>query len=165
MRQRLGWIAIGLLLAGAAEIALLVLVARFIGVPLTIVLVLATSLLGGWLLRREGIRAWRALRKASLEGRPPGSEVSDGLLGLLGGVLLLVPGFLTDLVGLALLLPPVRRGARVGVRRAAERRVPSAVAGDLFGPRRVRVRRGPPRSDDTPPTDDATPIEGEILDS
>jgi UPF0716 protein FxsA len=89
--------------------------------------------------------------------------VSDGLLGLLGGVLLVVPGFLTDLVGLALLVPPVRRGARSGVRRLAERRVPSALAGDLFGPRRVRVRvrRGPP-----PPPDDAgAPIEGEIVDS
>lgn len=159
MRQRLGWIAIGLLLAGVAEIVGLMLVARFIGVPLTIGLVLATSVLGGWLLRREGIRAWRALRSASVDGRPLGGEVSDGLLGLLGGILLVVPGFLTDLVGLALLLPPVRRGARVGVRRVAERRVPSAVAGELFGPRRVRVRRGPA------PPQDAAPIEGEIIDS
>src|SRR5438445_6390142 len=117
MRQRLGLIALGLLLLAAAEIALLVLVVQQIGLALTLRRVLATSLLGGWLLRREGIRAWRALRRASMDGRPPGAEVSDGLLGLLGGVLLVVPGFLTDLAGLALLVPPVRRGARRGVRR------------------------------------------------
>jgi UPF0716 protein FxsA len=160
MRQRLGLIALGLLLLAVAEIVLLVLVARQIGLALTLLLVLATALLGGWLLRREGIRAWRALRRASMDGRPPGAEVSDGLLGLLSGVLLLVPGFLTDLTGLALLVPPIRRVARSGVRRLAERRVPSTLAGDLFGPRRVRVRRGPPQ-----PPDDSTPIEGEIVDS
>ncbi len=161
MRQRLGLFALGLLLLAAAEIALLILVVQQIGLGLTLLLVLVTSLLGGWLLRREGIRAWQALRRASMDGRPPGAEMSDGLLGLLAGVLLVVPGFLTDAVGLALLVPPVRRGARSGVRRLAERRVPSAVAGDLFGPRRVRVRRGPP----PPPDDPTTPIEGEIIDS
>jgi UPF0716 protein FxsA len=164
MRRRLGLVAIGLLVSVAAEIAVLVLVAHLIGVPPTVLLVLATTLLGGWLLRREGSRAWRALRRASMDGRPPGGEVSDGLLGLLGGILLVVPGFLSDVAGLALLVPPVRRGARVGVRRLAERRVPAALAGDLFGPRRVRVRRGSP-----PPADadnvDTTPIEGEILDA
>jgi len=80
-------------------------------------------------------------------------------VGLLGALLFVVPGFVTDLLGLALLLPPLRRGARVVVRRSIERRFSSAVAGDLFGPRqvRVRVRRTTP--------EDGEPIEGEIVDS
>jgi UPF0716 protein FxsA len=165
MRQRLGLIGIALLVTAAVEITLLVLVAHQVGVGVTVLLVIATTLLGGWLLRREGIRAWRSLRRASADGRPVGPEVSDGLVGLLSALLLVIPGFVTDLIGLALLVPPVRRGARVTVRRVVERRFSSAVAGDLFGPRqvRVRVRRGA-----SPPADTATgpgtPIEGEIVD-
>ncbi len=161
MRQRLGLIAIALIATAVVEIMLLVFVARQIGVPLTVLLVLATSLLGGWRLRQEGSRAWRALREASAAGRPIGTEVSDGLVGLLSALLLVVPGLLTDAAGLALLAPPVRGGARRGVRRVTERGVSSAVAGDLFGPRqvRVRVRRG------APPPDSDAPIEGEIVDS
>jgi UPF0716 protein FxsA len=161
MGRRAGLIGIGLLITGVAEIALLVLVAHWIGLGLTVLLVLATSLLGGWLLRQEGVRAWRALRDASLEQRPPGAEVSRGLLGLLGGVLLMVPGFITDLVGLALLLPPVRRLVGAGAQRYLERRLSPGTAGSLFGPRRVRVRRGQPYQ----PTPEAPgPIEGEIID-
>jgi len=158
-RQRLGLIGIGLLVTAVIEITLLVLVAQRIGVGLTILLVLAGVLLGAWLLQREGVRAWRALRRATADGRPVGPEVSDGLVGLLSALLLVVPGFVTDVLGLALLVPPVRRGARVIVRRTVERRFSSAVAGDLFGPRqvRVKVRRGTPETDE--------PIEGEIVDS
>jgi len=161
MQRRIGLVGVGLLVTAAVEIALFVLVAHWIGVGTTILLVLATSLVGGWLLRREGSRAWRGLRSASAAGGPPGPDVSRGLLGLLGGILLAVPGFLTDVVGLALLVPPVRRVAGRGVQRLAERRLSSAVAGDLFGPRRVRVRPGQPFR----PAPDAAgaPIEGEII--
>jgi UPF0716 protein FxsA len=150
-------VGIGLLLTVAVEIALFVLVAQWIGVGLTILLVLATSLLGTWLLRASGIRAWRGLRAAGMAGRPPGPELTQGLLGLLSGVLLVVPGFLTDLIGVALLAPPVRRVAGRGVQRIAERRISSGTAGTVFGPRRVRVRYG------GPPTQ-SEPIEGEIVD-
>lgn len=164
--RRLSTVGAGLLLTLLVEIVLFVLVARWLGVAPTILLVLATSLLGGWLLRRGGLRAWRGLRAAGVAGRPPGPEVSQGLLGLLSGALLVVPGFLTDLVGLVLLAPPVRRVAGRGVQRIAERRLSSATAGDLFGPRRVRVRRGPayePTPGAAPPPGGA-PIEGEIVD-
>jgi UPF0716 protein FxsA len=102
-----------------------------------------------------------------MAGRPPGPEVSRGLLGLLSGLLLVLPGFLTDLVGVVLLAPPVRRIAGRTVQRVAERRMPSGLAGDVFGPRRVRVRRGPvyeptPGGPPTPSGD--APIEGEIVD-
>jgi UPF0716 protein FxsA len=155
--QRVSLVGIGLLVTVVAEIVVFVLVAQWIGVALTILLVLASSLVGAWLLRNSGLRAWRGLREAGLAGRPPGPEVSQGLLGLLSGLLLVVPGFLTDLVGLALLAPPLRRLAGRGAQRAAERRMSSAAAGTVFGPRRVRVRPG------GAPTD-GEPIEGEIVD-
>jgi UPF0716 protein FxsA len=154
--QRVSLVGIGLLVAVVAEIVGFVLVAHWIGVALTILLVLASSLVGAWLLRNSGLRAWRGLREAGLAGRPPGREVTQGLLGLLSGLLLVVPGFLTDLVGLALLAPPVRHLAGRGAQRVAERRMSSATAGTVFGPRRVRVRPGVPTDGET--------IEGEIVD-
>jgi UPF0716 protein FxsA len=146
------------------EVAVLIGVTHLLGGALwTVLLVLATSLIGVILLRREGIRAWRRFRAAAREGRAPGEEVSNGLVGLLGAVLLAVPGFLTDLVGLALLVPPVRELARSRVRAFAQRRVSPALAADLFGPRRVRVHReqNPPPADQSGPGE---PIEGEIID-
>ncbi|MBO0868071.1 MAG: FxsA family protein [Micromonosporaceae bacterium] len=137
-----------LLVTVLAEIAVLALAIRWIGVGWTVLLVLATSVLGGWLLRREGVRAWRRFREAAQAGRAPGVEASNGVLGLIGAILLILPGFLTDLAGLALLLPFVRRLARGRLQALAERRVSPALAADLFGPRRVRVRRGQPAGTD-----------------
>ncbi len=166
----LGLVGVALLVTAVLEILVLILVTHLLGGALwTLLLVLATSVLGSVLLRREGVRAWRAFRAAAQQGRAPGAEVSEGLLGLLGAVLLILPGFLTDLVGLALLAPPVRRLARARVQDFALRRFSPALANDLFGPRRVRVRRGapppPPLDAGAPPT--AGPgeaIEGEIID-
>ncbi|OLE25928.1 MAG: exlusion protein FxsA [Actinobacteria bacterium 13_1_20CM_3_71_11] len=158
MQRRIGLIALGVLLGAVLELALLVFVARELGLLVTVLLVLATSVLGGWLLRREGVRAWRALRAAASAGRPVGAQVSDGVVGLVSALLLVVPGFLTDLLGLALRVPVARRIAGAGVRGLAERRFSPALAGDLFGPRRVRVRRS------APVPDDDAPIEGEIVD-
>ena len=158
MQRRIGLIALGVLLGAVLELALLVFVARELGLLVTVLLVLATTVLGGWLLRREGVRAWRALRAAASAGRPVGAQVSDGVVGLVSALLLVVPGFLTDLLGLALRVPAARRIAGAGVRGLAERRFSPALAGDLFGPRRVRVRRS------APVPDDDAPIEGEIVD-
>jgi UPF0716 protein FxsA len=158
MQRRLALTVLGLLVVGALEFALLLFVAHRIGALLTVLLVLVTSVLGGWLLRREGGRAWRALRDAANAGRPVGPQASDGVVGLASALLLVIPGFLTDLAGLALRVPVARRAAGSGVRRIAERRFSPALAGEMFGPRRVRVRRSAPV-----PPDDA-PIEGEIVD-
>ncbi|MEN3308049.1 MAG: protein FxsA, partial [Micromonosporaceae bacterium] len=139
----LGLVGLVLLITVILEVAVLIGVTHLLGGVLwTLLLVLATSALGSLLLRREGIRAWRRFRDAAQQGRAPGEEVSNGLVGLSGAVLLVIPGFLTDLAGLALLVPPVRRLARSRVQAFAERRVSPALATDLFGPRRVRVRRG-----------------------
>ncbi|MEJ3744299.1 FxsA family protein [Actinomycetes bacterium KLBMP 9797] len=144
-----------LVLTAVLEFTVFVLLASWIGLGWTILAVLATSLLGLTLLRREGMRAWRGFTTAVNAGQPPGDKVTDGLLGLAAGLLLTVPGFVTAVAGLLLAVPPVRGLARRGVRRWTERRVSPAAVGDLFGPRRVRVKQGPP--------DPGTPIEGEVV--
>ncbi|WP_433199219.1 FxsA family protein [Dactylosporangium sp. CS-047395] len=161
----LGWAAIGAFLLVIAEITVFVLVARQIGWGWAILIGLATMALGFMLVKREGVRAWRRFRTALGEGRPAGGEVSDGLTGLLGALLLIVPGFLTDAAGLLLLAPPVRAFAGRQVRRVAERRISPAAAGDLFGPRIVRAERGTPTAEPTVGTSQPGEIvEGEIID-
>jgi UPF0716 protein FxsA len=163
--RRAGLVAVAGVLAAVAEIAAFVVMVKLIGLGWTLLLLLATSLAGSWLLRREGVRGWRRFRAALAVGRPPGREATDGLLGLVGALLLVLPGFLTDVAGALLLVPPTRGYARAGVQRAAERRISPAMAGDFFGPRRVRVRRG--RAEPGPaqprPSGATTAIEGEII--
>ena len=91
-----------------AELALLIAVGRTIGLLPTLLLCAATGFVGAWLARREGLRVALRARQALVEGRFPGDEILDGAAILAGGVLLLTPGFLTDCLGLALLLPPAR---------------------------------------------------------
>ncbi|HEX6500490.1 MAG TPA: FxsA family protein [Micromonosporaceae bacterium] len=171
-------VALAVLVAAAlaaAEITVFVLVAHQIGALSAVLVLVATSLAGAWLLRREGVRGWRRFRTAAASGQPSGPVAAGGLVGLIGAVLLLVPGFVTDAVGLVLLTPPGRRAAGVGVQRVAERRLSPAAAGSLFGPRRVRVRTGAPRRPGSPPDTGAgtgtgadgrpAAIEGEIVDS
>jgi UPF0716 protein FxsA len=98
-----------------AELFVAIKVAEAIGVLLTVILLIAGWPLGVWLIRAEGRGAWRRLQAASATGRPPGREVLDGALILVGGSLLMVPGFITDVLGLALLLPPTRALARTGL--------------------------------------------------
>ena len=91
-----------------AEVYVIVRVAEAIGILLTIVLLIAAWPLGTWAMRSEGRVAWRRFNAALADGRPPGREVVDGALIILGGGLLIVPGFITDAVGLLLLFPPTR---------------------------------------------------------
>ncbi|MBF5032874.1 MULTISPECIES: FxsA family protein [unclassified Micromonospora] len=178
MRRGLKYVPPALLLFALLELTVFVLVGRAVGFGAAVLLVFGASLLGLVLLRREGMRAWRGFRAAAQAGRPPGAEVTDGLVGLLGALLLAMPGLVSGVVGLLLLVPPLRRLAGGGVRRATERRVSSMVAGDLFGPRRVRVYRGAPQPTPEPApapspgpvpspqpvTDPGKAIEGEIVD-
>jgi UPF0716 protein FxsA len=92
-----------------AEILVIVQVGSVIGGWWTAGLLIADSLLGAYLLRVEGRRAWREFRTALEEGRWPGDEVAQGALIIVGGTLLLTPGFITDAVGFLFLLGPTRR--------------------------------------------------------
>jgi UPF0716 protein FxsA len=98
-----------------AELVVAVKVAEAIGVVLTVILLLAGWPVGIWLSRAEGRAAWRRLRLAASTGEPPGREVLDGALVVAGGALLIVPGFITDVLGLLLLFPPIRSLARRGI--------------------------------------------------
>ena len=166
MRRRgLALLPLGLSVLAIAEIALFVAVTHLVGGAWAVLLIAGFSIVGMALLRREGVRGWRAFQAAAAAGRPPGAQVTDSLVGLLGALLLALPGFLTAVAGLVLLLPPGRILARRGVERFTERRVGAAVAGDLFGPRRVRVRRGEPLvvDEDVPVRTPAAAIEGEVV--
>ena len=91
-----------------AELALLIQVGQAIGVWWTVGLLLADALLGSWLLRTQGRAAWVRFNEALNAGRIPHREVIDGVLIIFGGVLLLTPGFITDIFGLLFLFPPTR---------------------------------------------------------
>jgi UPF0716 protein FxsA len=94
------------------EIYVLIQVGQVIGPWWTILLLVLDSLLGSWLIKREGGRAWQALRTALQTGRMPARELADGALILVGGTLMLSPGFVTDAFGILLILPFTRPGAR-----------------------------------------------------
>jgi UPF0716 protein FxsA len=109
-----------------AELAVIIQVGQEIGLWWTIALLLADSVLGSVLMRSQGRAAWRRFNQAVEAGRPPAREALDGALIIVGGALLLTPGFLTDIGGLLLLLPPTRAVARrLLVRRFAKRMVGS----------------------------------------
>jgi UPF0716 protein FxsA len=97
-----------LILWPVAELFVAVEVARAIGVLAMIGLLILSWPAGIWAIRTQGAAAWRRLTVTLAERRPPGRELLNGALVLLGGLLLVIPGFLTDLVGLVLLFPPSR---------------------------------------------------------
>jgi UPF0716 protein FxsA len=110
-----------------AELAVIIQVGQAIGIWWTIGLLIADSVLGSLLMRAQGRAAWRRFNEAVQTGRVPAREVLDGALVIFGGALLLTPGFLTDVLGLILLLPPTRALVRrVLVRRLSHRMVASA---------------------------------------
>jgi UPF0716 protein FxsA len=90
------------------ELYVIVQVGQAIGVLQTIALVILMSMAGAWLMKREGLKAWNAFVRATQERRVPAKEVADGALVLFGGALLLTPGFVSDIAGLVLILPPTR---------------------------------------------------------
>jgi UPF0716 protein FxsA len=100
-----------------AELYVIIQVGGAIGVWPTLALLLADAVLGSLLLRHQGRGAWRRFNEALAARRFPGKEVADGLLIVVGGTLLLAPGFLTDIVGIFLLIPPTRAIARSILRR------------------------------------------------
>jgi UPF0716 protein FxsA len=103
-----------------AELALLIQVGQLIGVWWTVLILIADAVLGSMLLRSQGRAAWRRFNQALAEARIPHREVVDGVLVIFGGVLLLTPGFITDILGLLFLFPPTRAVLRgLLVRRGA----------------------------------------------
>lgn len=157
--------AAALLLLPIIEITVLVAVGRAIGGWLTFLVLVASSLLGVWLIRREGGKAWRALEQAVRSGRMPAHEIADGIVVLVGGGLLVAPGFVTDVLGLLLVLPFTRPVARSMLAAVISRRL-VARSERFTGPTvagqpgwESQAPQGPRRS-----TSSDEVVEGEIID-
>jgi UPF0716 protein FxsA len=121
-------LAVVFLVVPLVELAVILQVGHAIGALETVALLLAVSVAGGWLVKREGVGVLRRIQLAVNGGRVPGRELADGALIILAGALLITPGFLSDVLGILLLLPPVRAVLRpllVGAlaRRAIDRRM------------------------------------------
>jgi UPF0716 protein FxsA len=106
-----------------AEIYVLLQVGHAVGVVNTLGLLVLISVVGAWLAKREGLGVLRRMQRSIDSGRVPGTELVDGFLILLAGALMLTPGFLTDIVAILLLLPPVRAVVRREIRRRVARRI------------------------------------------
>jgi UPF0716 protein FxsA len=125
---------IAFLVVPVAEIWLLIQIGQVIGGWQTVGLLIADSLLGAWLLRREGRRAWTALQTAVAGGRMPERELFDGALVVAGGTLLLTPGFLSDVLGFFFILPFTRPIARRLVSWFFARRIRALAARSPYAP-------------------------------
>lgn len=136
MAQRVRIPAWALVLAFVAipliEIWAIIQVGQWIGAWPTILILILDSVVGAWLVRREGGRAWRALTSAINSGKMPAKELADGALLLIGGTLMLTPGFVTDAAGLLLIAPFTRPFARRALTRVVKARL--VVTGNPFPP-------------------------------
>ena len=145
------------------EVWLLIKVGDQIGVWPTVLILVVEAALGGWLMRREGSRAWQALTEAFGTGRVPTGELANAALVLVGGLLLMLPGFATDVIGFLFLLPMTRplarklvafflarRISRLGLTRVSPQGRGDVIAGETV--------------DDPAPGSGPTIISGEISD-
>ncbi len=150
-RGGLGWLLlVAFIVVPIVEIYVIIQVGQVIGPWWTILLLIADSILGSWLIKREGGRAWQALRGALDSGRMPAKELADGALILIGGTLMLTPGFVTDALGILLILPMTRPLFRRLLTGVVTRRL--VVLGTTGGPTRPAARP------------DGPVIQGEVLD-
>ncbi len=122
-----------------AELYVIIQVGQAIGVLPTIGLLLLDSILGSVLMRSQGRAVWRRFTTAVQAGRPPAREVLDGALVLLGGAFLLTPGFITDIIGFVLLIPPTRAMFRKTVVGLFARRNPVTYVGMKAAPHAERA--------------------------
>jgi len=105
------------------ELFFLIQVGQLVGALWTIAILVIISIIGSWLVKREGLATLRRAQQQMSVGRLPGTELVDGVLILFAGALLLTPGFITDIVGVLLLIPPVRVALRGYARRRLARRM------------------------------------------
>ena len=173
-RRFSGWL-LALIFFGVPllEILVLIRVGQAIGPWWTILLLIADSLLGAWLIRHEGGRAFRALSEALSSGRMPARELADGILVLAGGLMMISPGFVLDIVGMVLILPVTRPiGRRLLTRVVSSRMLAGGYVGpgspgygqqgfgqQGFGPNDPGRNEGRPRPGSQGPV-----VEGEVVD-
>lgn len=146
-----------LILVPIAELYVIVQVGQEIGIFFTLLLLISVSILGAYLLKREGAATWKRVREQMARGKVPTAEATDGALILMGGALLLTPGFLTDIVGLLLVFPVSRAAVKRGVRKLMGGWMgPAGYAGaKIYETRASRVSRQ--RAPGSPPPDQVQP--------
>jgi UPF0716 protein FxsA len=145
-----------LLVAAIAEITVLVLVGQAIGLLPTLLLLILASVAGMWLLRREGARTLVSYQRTVRAGRVPAREALDGVMLAAAGVLVILPGFISDVLALALLFPPTRALVTRRLAASAQRRARSARQGGAFVVDSVVVEKNT--------ADTGTVIEGTVVD-
>lgn len=163
VRRRVPWWVLALLFVvlPVVEIYLLIQIGQTIGAWWTVLLLILDGLLGSWLMKREGTRAWAALTTALRNGSMPARELADGALILVGGTLLMTPGFVSDVAGLFCVLPFTRPLARRVLTRFLAKRLMVATLGPT-GP----SRPGGPGSEDRtrPRPGPGAVVQGEVVD-
>lgn len=164
MRRRLPWWVLAVLFVGLplVEIYLIVQLGQAVGPWWTILVLLLAGALGSYLVKREGGRAWRALQEALAAGRMPARELADGALILVGGTLLLTPGFVSDIAGLFCILPVTRPFARRLLTKVVAGRLTAAVPPFPQPGRRPGARFG--EAPDAPRPGHDNVVRGEVVD-
>ncbi|QFT90160.1 phage T7 F exclusion suppressor FxsA [Bacillus sp. THAF10] len=107
----------------ALEIWVLITAGKLIGTIPTVLLIILTGIVGAWLAKQQGLFALKSAQQKMNSGQMPGEVIIDGLCILVGGVLLLTPGFITDAIGFALLLPGTRNLIKPSILRAIRNRI------------------------------------------
>jgi len=144
-----------LLVVPLVELYVIIQVGQVIGVWWTILLLIADSLIGAWLLKREGRAVWQRFRKTIDSGGIPAKESVDGVLVIAGGALLLTPGFLSDVFGITMILPPTR----AALRKLLMHRVGWVVAARVPGGRAAYVGTAGSRKARRPADIDTTAVD------
>lgn len=121
-----------LLITPVVELALLIRLGGIIGFWSTVAIIAATALLGTFLVKREGLAVWQRFNERLRSGELPGTELVDGVIILLAGALLVTPGVLTDVLGIAGLLAPTRALFRARIVARLQQSVAKGVANTRF---------------------------------
>ena len=154
------------ILVPIAELYVIIEIGGAIGILPTLALLVVDSVVGAALARSQSRAAWERFNRALAEGRVPGREVFDGAMIIVGGALLLTPGFITDVVGLCLLLPPTRALLRSFLTRSISRRAGVAWRVTTFDSARPGSRATPrPGYDYEGSARDVTDPPGELPES
>jgi UPF0716 protein FxsA len=163
MKKRFPWwlLVVAFVVVPLVEIYVIIQIGQVIGAWWTILLLIADSILGSWLVKREGGRAWQALRVALQEHRMPHKELADGVLVLVGGLLMLTPGFVLDIVGVLCILPVTRPVGRRLLSGVISRKLVGASLGPAYGG--PGAATGPTGTRQRPGPDDGV-VQGEVVD-
>lgn len=119
---------LGLLLMGVIEISVIVAVSNALSWEVALLALVIAGAVGAWVVKREGTATWRRVMSGVRAGQMPTSSVLDGCLVIVAGFLLLLPGFVTDVMALALALPPVRKLVRVRATDHFQKRIAAQVS-------------------------------------